>query len=346
MQSSQNVFQMNFQLNIHFFRNSHDTFEQRQKVTEVIPLQEVSHTADNIRHFISDLLLQWDLTTKVVAVVQDGGTDITKAPNDSTFVPVPCSAHLLQCVVRKTFMDNPFLVPKCRKIVSSFKHSNKNTKILNECQNQLALPQHRMIQDVSTRWNSTTHMMKRLNEQKNAIIMASSRKDATISAELMVDEWKKIEHLIDILEIFDTATLQLSKETSSISELIPLMQLIQLHLEIPSPKGTGLQGFRNDLLARLKQGFSFIHTNELTVKATILDPQKHSDFMSSIKDSIVSELEKISVTHGLSPAEKNLVTPFSTMSPQIHIDSSHGIWARYEQLIPSHNVTPHSHTTA
>ncbi|KAJ8890698.1 hypothetical protein PR048_010207 [Dryococelus australis] len=57
-------------------------------------------------------------------------------------------------------------------------------------------------------------------------------------------------------------------------------------------------------------------------------------------------MEKISVTHGLSSAEKNSVTPSSTTSLQIHADSSHGIWARYKHLIPSLNVTPHSHTTA
>ncbi|KAJ8871961.1 hypothetical protein PR048_028301 [Dryococelus australis] len=306
-------------LTVHFFRNSHDTFEQRQKDIEVIPLEEVSHTADNIHHFFSELLLQWDLITKVV-VVWDGGADVTKALNDSAFVPVPCSAHLLMCVLQVL-------------------------KILKQCQNQLAFPQHRMIQDVSTRWNSTLHMMTRLNEHKNTIIMASSRKDVTISAELMVDEWKKIEHLIDIIEVFDTVTLQLSKETSSVSEH---------YLEIPSPKGTSLQGLRNDLLAWLKQEFSFIHTNELIAKATVLDPrfklrpfqqEKHSVFLSSIKDSTVSEMEKISVTHELSPVEKNSVTHPQPCHPRF-TQSSHGIWARYKQLIPSLNVTPHSHTTA
>ncbi|KAJ8883489.1 hypothetical protein PR048_015333, partial [Dryococelus australis] len=49
-------------------------------------------------------------------------------------------------------------------------------------------------------------------------------------------------------------------------------------------------------------------------------------------------MEKISVTRGLSPAEKNSVTPSSAIS--------HGVWARYKQLIPSRNVTPHSHATA
>ncbi|KAJ8896740.1 hypothetical protein PR048_002085, partial [Dryococelus australis] len=275
MQSSQNVFQMKFQLYI----------------IEVIPFHEVSHTADDIGHFISDILLQWGLTTKVAAIVRDGGTDITKAINDSAFVPVPCSAQLFQCMVRKAFLDNLF-----------FKHSNKNIKILKWCQNQFALPQHRMIQDVSTRWNNTLHMMKRLNEQKNAIIMASSRKDATISAELTVDEWKKLEHLIDIIITF-------------FLQVIPLMQVMQHHLKIPSPKGTGLQGH-------------FIHTNELIAKATVLDPrfklnpfqqEKHSIFLSSVKNSIVSEMEKISVTHGLSPAEKDFGdTIFNHVTPDSH----------------------------
>ncbi|KAJ8873188.1 hypothetical protein PR048_026821 [Dryococelus australis] len=202
-------------------------------IKKIIMKQYLNKMYADLSKCISDELSIWDLRTKVVAVMRDGGTDIIKALNDSPFFTVPCSAHLLQCVVRIAFLDNPFvrnqLVPKCRKIVSSFKHTNENTKILKHC------------------------------------------------------------------------------------------------------------------------------TNELIAKATIIDPrfklnpfqqENHSVLLSSIKDSIVGEMEKISVPHGLSPAQKNSVTPSSTLLPQSHTDSSHGVWARYKQLIPSLNVTPHLHTTA
>ncbi|KAJ8886899.1 hypothetical protein PR048_013111 [Dryococelus australis] len=104
-------------------------------MSDTIP--EISHTADNIHHFISDQLLQWDLTTKVVAVVRDGGTDITKALNDYAFVPVPCSAHLLQCVVRKAFLDNPFVQNHVEKLFLASstlkKHQNIETVSKSAC---------------------------------------------------------------------------------------------------------------------------------------------------------------------------------------------------------------------
>ncbi|KAJ8886898.1 hypothetical protein PR048_013110, partial [Dryococelus australis] len=177
-------------------------------------------------------------------------------------------------------------------------------------------------------------MMKRPNEQKNVSIVASSRKYATISAELT-----------------------LSKETSFISEVcvVNFCQCILFCVgfcssaiwKIPSPKGTGLQGLRNDLLTWLKQEFSFIHTNELIAKATVLDPhfklnpfqqEKHSVFLTSIKDSICYSWT-VPCRKEFGDTILNHVTPDST-------DSSHGIWARYKHLIPSFNVTPHSHTTA
>lgn len=76
-----------------------------------------------------------------------------------------------------------------------------------------------MIQDEPTCWNSTFHMMARLLEQKNAIVLASSNNDCNVAAELTTDEWKCMEGAVQILEIFEIFTLQLSKEASIISEV-------------------------------------------------------------------------------------------------------------------------------
>ena len=54
----------------------------------------------------------------------------------------------------------------CRKLVGHFKHSAIALTALKQKQEQLNLEKHHLIQDVSTRWNSTYFMLDRLLEQR------------------------------------------------------------------------------------------------------------------------------------------------------------------------------------
>lgn len=192
------------------------------------PFTEISHTADNLKKFLTEVFQEWKIEGKVVAVVRDNGSDITAALNRSEYQVVPCLAHTLQLVLKDGFLDNAkinVVVKKCKKVVGSFKHSAKNTKILKAHQIQLNLPKHAMIQDEPTRWNTTYHMLKRILEQKEAVILIGAMEDVKLAAELTSEDWKTIKFAADILEIFETATLQISKESSTIAEvryLIPI----------------------------------------------------------------------------------------------------------------------------
>ena len=53
-----------------------------------------------------------------------------------------------------------------RKLVGHFKHSAIAMTALKDKQVQLHINQHHLIQDVSTRWNSTYFMFERLLEQR------------------------------------------------------------------------------------------------------------------------------------------------------------------------------------
>lgn len=111
------------------------------------------------------------------------------------------------------------LLKKTRKLVGSFKHSAKNTKALKSCQTQLGLPLHRMIQDEPTRWNSSYYMMRRVLEQKEALILVSSKPEIRLSVDMTSEDWKTMKFAVEVLEIFEQATLQVSKTFSSISEV-------------------------------------------------------------------------------------------------------------------------------
>lgn len=210
-------------LTCHYFSpNCKQFLEIQHKCLEVVPFPEVSHTAQNLMKFLTGKIEEWSLTDKVVAIVRDNGPDIKAALNISTFNDVSCTAHTLQLVIKDGFLGNARisnLISKCKKLVGNFKHSAKNTKILRRCQKQMGIPEHRLIQDEPTRWNSTLHMLQRLLEQKKALVMATSSGEINCPAELTMDDWRTIEASVEILEIFDTATFQLSKESSTISEV-------------------------------------------------------------------------------------------------------------------------------
>lgn len=205
----------------HFYSGEQYALKMTHKCLEVIPFTEISHCADNIKKFLLEVLDEWGIIPKLVAVVRDNGTDITAALARCNFNAVKCVAHTLQLVVKEGLMENPKMkniLTKSKKLVGCFKHSAKNTKMLKTCQAQLGLPIHRMIQDEPTRWNSSYHMLRRLLEQKEAITLTASKSDVNLSVDMNTDDWKTIECAVKVLEIFEDSTLQVSK-TSSIAEV-------------------------------------------------------------------------------------------------------------------------------
>ncbi len=57
------------------------------------------------------------------------------------------------------------LLGAARKLVGHYKHSNLSFQTLKQMQAQLGVPQHSLIQDEPTRWNSSFYMLQRLIEQ-------------------------------------------------------------------------------------------------------------------------------------------------------------------------------------
>ena len=61
------------------------------------------------------------------------------------------------------------LIARARKRVGHFKHSTTVTAEMRKRQQLFELPQHELIQDVVTIWNSTQLMMERLCEQRRVV---------------------------------------------------------------------------------------------------------------------------------------------------------------------------------
>ena len=105
---------------------------------------------------------------KVHIIVSDDAANITKGIHIAGCQSLPCFLHTLQLVIKDSLQDQRIIagaIAQCRSIVSHFSHSSLACAKLNELQEH-KIPQHSLVQDVTTRWNSTFLMLPRMVEQK------------------------------------------------------------------------------------------------------------------------------------------------------------------------------------
>ena len=126
-----------------------------------------------------------------------------------------CMAHRLQTVVRHALAikDVAKLLTRSRKLVGHFKHSCLAAEALSTKQKQLKPEQQplNVVQDASTRWNSTFYMLERLVKLRVSLTAVLCDEQITPKRDdrdmlLRDTEWSLAEHLIDLLGPFEIAT--------------------------------------------------------------------------------------------------------------------------------------------
>lgn len=97
-------------------------------------------------------------------------------------------------------------------MVEHFKRSELASTKLKMKQEQMNVKQNALIQDVSTRWNSTFHMIERLLEQRWPLTATLSDPEVTPRGKHYFDlkQWELLEKLKQGLAPFETATVYLS----------------------------------------------------------------------------------------------------------------------------------------
>lgn len=160
--------------------------------------------------------------------MSDSGANIKNAINEHLHkCHHPCVAHTLNLSVNESLNKNDSLssiLKKCRKLVTHFKHSGLASQKLRDVQKQMNLPELKVKQDVSTRWNSTLTMIERLVELKSPLAVALS--DLPRAPECLdALEWEIIVDCVPLLKPIATLTTELSGEKYlTISIVIPLIR--------------------------------------------------------------------------------------------------------------------------
>uniref|UniRef100_A0A803TBZ6 BED-type domain-containing protein n=1 Tax=Anolis carolinensis TaxID=28377 RepID=A0A803TBZ6_ANOCA len=204
------------------------------------------HKAETICSYLGNMMGEWmrcrPEEMRRGFMVTDAGKNMIKAVESAGFLNVTCMAHLLHNTVKeglKSPEEQPastanitLLIEHCRKIAGYFHRSIKAARQLRDRQSLEGLPQHKLLQDVSTQWNSTYKMLERMVEQKKAVHGISLTLVAPVSKLVPTkQEWDTISQLVDVLKPFKHATETLSESKALLSQAVPMVLGLRRHLE-------------------------------------------------------------------------------------------------------------------
>ena len=140
----------------------------------------------------------------------DNARNIMLAVSKMEWTSCPCFGHTLQIAVRAGLQLPHIsgLSARCRKLVGHFRHSYNEQNALERKQEQLQLKKHKIIQEVSTRWNSALEVYKRLLEQQaavSAVLLESKRSDLLLRHEELTKMQRVLEPLGEATEYLASA---------------------------------------------------------------------------------------------------------------------------------------------
>ncbi|CAI6373453.1 unnamed protein product [Macrosiphum euphorbiae] len=262
---------------------------------------ESNHTAQYLSGVLTDIIREWKINTKVVAIVTDSGANIKAAIKLLGIDHIPCAAHKLNNAVKNAlkseFEENDIdtnhteevdmmkLVKMCRSIVGHFKHSEVSTRILHEKQKQLNSPVLKLKQDIAIRWNSTLTMMERLLLVKEPLMLVSMSLPRCPNMPSN-EQWQTINDFVLLLKPFESLTIQLSSEQRpTLSKVIPLLRGLLLSVNNKVPVTLTGNFLKKKLLEQTTKRFDDIeemYPSQFYAKATLLDPRfKKAAFTSN-----------------------------------------------------------------
>ena len=136
-------------------------------------------------------------------------------------------------------------------------------------QNRLNLPNHNLIQQVDTCWNSVYYMLERYLDQHEAIRMTLCLLNKT---ELIIstDSNTVLQEAVEILAPFEAVTTEISSEkTTSSSKII----LISKCLQNAMTTYLGKRPLAERLVSDMRTHFLNMEENKLLALSTLLDPR-------------------------------------------------------------------------
>ena len=131
-----------------------------------------SHTGNNIADELIAILSEWNLDHQMLsAVTTDNGSNIVLATDILNWSRMPCFSHSLHLAVEAAMRLSRVsqALARCKRLVGHFHHSAKSSYTLKKKQLDLQHSTHALVQDITTRWNSSYYMVERIISQQQPL---------------------------------------------------------------------------------------------------------------------------------------------------------------------------------
>ncbi len=272
------------------------------------------YTANVIAKSLHKIILDWKLENHITSITTDNGANMVASipllknkSGYSDILRLPCTAHTLQLAIIKGLASAEILVARVRRLVGFFV-TQKQIERLIAVQKKLGYNEIlHLVQDVSTRWNSTYYAWNRLYFLKDAIIQLQTdlftsfnkeeKNDGIKLKKIMLsdNEWELLDQLIILLMPFEEETRKFSGGTYvTLSRMIPAIKKLifdladDLSLTINDPL------FENtdeliDILP-IETDSEEVISNFTKKKISIKNPLDTSGILNKVRDNIYSAL--------------------------------------------------------
>ena len=192
-------------------------------------------------------------------MLRDNAANMIKAMREASLPSLGCFAHSLQLVVEDGVLSQRAVsdvLATCRTIVGHFVAYGR----LRSIQERLEVPQHRLQQDVCTRWNSSLYMVKSVIEQKMSLAAYATETGIVTLSPTQLDLAEKI---IAALSPVEELTKSISADCTSVSLIIPFVKMLPKTLQ-KHHNDTGVRTMKNEMLRSLNRRFCDIFYRQPT----------------------------------------------------------------------------------
>ena len=258
----------------------HFITEEVQLKTVLLGVKQfpLSHTAAHIAEAKATLMAEWGIRPKVRCLVTDAAPNMIACANVLNVRHINCFAHMLNLVVKKSLLqtsDLDDIRTRARKIVGHFKSSTTAKEKLCEIQRQMGRPEHKLVQEVDTRWNSTFSMLQRLYEQREPLGAALSSLNTPLLP-FSSEEYETINQCISVLSPIHQATVEMSTERRvSGSKVIPIVKMLkhQASRQCASTTHHIASNLVHNINTNLQEKCAMLEKITSLTLATLLDPR-------------------------------------------------------------------------
>ncbi|XP_036905055.1 zinc finger BED domain-containing protein 4 [Sturnira hondurensis] len=237
-----------------------------------------------------------------VGITVTDNPSIGKTLSEGEHSSVQCFSHAVSLVVSEAIRSQRMvqnLLSMARKVCERVLRSPRAKEKLAELQTECGLPPHQLVRDVPSRWGTSLCMLERLLEQKRAVDAVAVQ--CGFRELISWGQWELMQSVCRALKPFDAASREMSSHVSTLSQVIPMIHILNRKVELLFEETVGIDTMLKSLKEAMASRLSAALHDPRYIFATLLDPRYKASLFSEeeaeqYKRDLIRELEMLNST--------------------------------------------------